>query len=89
MPGSGNENKRTLITVLTLNLAQFLQLFTLKGLVLPIFNGGRLFKVLPPLVFPDNSLFLNHAFETLDRFFQRFIFTYTYVGDLKSPPFAC
>ena len=77
-----------LITVLTLNFAQLFELFTHQGLLFSVFYCGRLFKVLPPLVFPDDTLFFNHAFETLDSFFQRLIFTYTNVGDLESPPFA-
>jgi|GEM_PF-4424186 len=74
--------------VLTLSFAYFLHLLTHKSFFLPVFNGGRFLKVLPPLVFPDNTLFLHHALEALDSFFKGFIFTDTNVGDLESPPFA-
>lgn len=77
-----------LVSVLTLSFANFLQLFTHKSFLLPVLNSGRFLKVLPPLVFPDDTFFFNHALETLDGLFKRFIFTYTNVGDLESPPFA-
>jgi hypothetical protein len=84
LPGCGIE----LITVQTLSLAQLLHLLALKGLLLPVLDGGRFLKVLPPLVLPDDTLFLNHAFETLNGLFKGLVFAYTNVGDGKSPPFA-
>lgn len=77
-----------LVTVLALSLAQFLELLALKSILLPVFDGGRLLEVLPPLEFPDDPLFFHHAFETLDSLFQGFVFTYTNLGDVESPPFA-
>ena len=84
MPGYGCE----LVTVLTLNLAKLLELLAFKGLLLPVLDSGRLLEVLPPLVFPDDTLFLYHALETLDCLFEGLVFINSDVGDLESPPFA-
>ena len=75
-------------SIQTLHLAKLFQLFALHSLLLSVFNGRGLLKVLPPLEFPNNSFFLNHALEAPDGFFQGLIIVYSYVSDGKSPPFV-
>jgi hypothetical protein len=51
-------------------LAVLLHQFSLKGLVLAVLDGGRLFKILPLLVLTDNTFFFYQTLEALDCFFQ-------------------
>lgn len=50
--------------------ARFFHKFACQSLVLAIEDGGRLFVVFALFPFADDAFFFNHAFKTLDCFFE-------------------
>ena len=64
----------------------FLHELPAEGLVLPVKDGGRFFVVFTLFPFANNTLFFNHALETLDRFLEVFGVVYDNMSHCKSPP---
>ncbi len=79
---------QVLVALVCLDLPLFFQQLPFKRFPLSVSDSGRFFEVLTLLPFAYNSLFLNHTFEPLERFFQRLVFVYSDFSDRNHLPFC-
>ncbi len=72
--------QRRLVTLHGVHLTYFFQLFARCGLLFPVLDRGRLFEIFALFPFSNDTLFLDHSLEFLDRLLERFIVVYSYVS---------